>query len=266
MDIFGNSDDEDDGPTETQQRVETVVDALRAEQIQLSEVVQRLDGSIEEHPVAARVLLQVALHNSNAVEGIVEGVIDRLAERELARPVAENLLVSTESLRTNGIDYPTVAEGSLDALEEALRRIETVRTGRSEEVLGGGASEIVLATELRGHADSVGGRKQLVTEATADAFEAVPRALAQQANMDPIDTLVEMRSKYGAGDTVGINTEEGEFRNGGELAIDEMELRTRLTDGVALAGIVALTQGTVTQLGTLTGHDPNLDGSDTVGN
>jgi len=258
MNIFGSSDDDENNePTETQHHVEEVADALQTGQIQHSEVVHRLDDSIDERLVAARVLVRAALNNSDPVEGIAEGVIDRLVERELARPLAENLLVSAKSLRTVGVEYVTIVEGTLNALEEAIRRIETVQTERPEEVFGGGASEIVLAAELRDHANSVESRQRLIFEATADAFGATAKALARQSNRDPIGTVVEMRSAQQAGDMVGINTIEGELQKAGKLGLDEMELRARLTDGVALAGIVTLTEGTVTQLGTLTGYDPN---------
>lgn len=274
MDIFGSGDDEDDeeypkpagqardteagggGPTEIEQRVETTVDDVRSGRLRHADVVGRLDGSTEDRLVAARALVRAALHDPGAVGDVADGVIDRLAERELSRSVAESLLRSAEDLRTNGLDYATVAEGSLDALEEAHRRFESVRTGRPYEALGGGASEVVLAAELREYAGSVQGRRQLVVEATADAFEAVPKELARHAGLDPIDALVEMRTGHEMGDAVGVGTASGEVLDARELAVDEREVQARLTDGVALAGIVALTQGTVTQLGTLTGRDP----------
>jgi thermosome len=66
-------------------------------------------------------------------------------------------------------------------------------------LVGGGATEIELAKQLKVSAKSVV-REQLVVEAYANALEIVPKALAENAGLHPIDVLVELRSK---------NTEEG---------------------------------------------------------
>src|SRR5439155_19631406 len=62
-------------------------------------------------------------------------------------------------------------------------------------VPGGGAPEAELAKRLREYAVKVGGREQLAIEAFAEAMEAVPTTLAENAGLDPIDILVELRSK-----------------------------------------------------------------------
>ncbi|HYY90580.1 MAG TPA: TCP-1/cpn60 chaperonin family protein, partial [Candidatus Dormibacteraeota bacterium] len=63
-------------------------------------------------------------------------------------------------------------------------------------VAGGGAPEAELAKRLRDYAVKVGGREQLAIEAFAEAMEAVPITLAENAGLDPIDILVELRSKH----------------------------------------------------------------------
>jgi chaperonin GroEL (HSP60 family) len=63
-------------------------------------------------------------------------------------------------------------------------------------VAGGGAPEAELAKRLREYAVKVGGREQLAIEAFAEALEAVPITLAENAGFDPIDILVELRSKH----------------------------------------------------------------------
>ncbi len=65
-------------------------------------------------------------------------------------------------------------------------------------VPGGGAVEIEVAKELRKYATKVGGREQLAVEAFADAVEVIPRTLAENAGLQPIDILVELRSKHDA--------------------------------------------------------------------
>jgi len=242
--------------TELQQRVETVVNDVQAGKLQHADLVERLEGSTDDRLVAAQALVKTARHDPNALTEVADGAIDRLAERELARPIAEDLLQSAEDLRANGLDYATVAEGSLEALNEALHRIESGQIGRDPKDCTGGAGEVALAAELREHADTIEGRQQLVVEATADAFEAVPRELARRAGLDPIDALVEMRSEHQLGNTVGIGTLHGESRDGQGPTTDKRDVKIRLTDGVALAGVVALSKGTATQLETLTGYEP----------
>ena len=57
---------------------------------------------------------------------------------------------------------------------------------------GGGATQIALARGLRRYGESIPGREQLAVEAFADALEIIPRVLAENAGMDPIDTLLNV--------------------------------------------------------------------------
>ncbi len=64
---------------------------------------------------------------------------------------------------------------------------------------GGGASEMEVARELRKYAETFKGREQLAIVAFAEALEVVPRALAENAGLDPIDMLVELRAEHDKG-------------------------------------------------------------------
>ena len=63
-------------------------------------------------------------------------------------------------------------------------------------VAGGGAPEAETAKQLRDYALRVGGREQLAIEAYAEALEAIPLTIAVNSGLDPIDILVELRSKH----------------------------------------------------------------------
>ncbi|MCS7122803.1 MAG: TCP-1/cpn60 chaperonin family protein [Candidatus Micrarchaeota archaeon] len=78
-------------------------------------------------------------------------------------------------------------------------------------VVGGGATEVELAKRLREYAKSLGGREQLAVEAYAEALESIPSALAENAGMDPIDTIVELRAKHAEKNGIhyGVNVLEG---------------------------------------------------------
>jgi thermosome len=63
-------------------------------------------------------------------------------------------------------------------------------------VAGGGAPEAETAKQLRDYALEVGGREQLAIEAYAEALETIPLTIAENSGLDPIDILVELRSKH----------------------------------------------------------------------
>ena len=63
-------------------------------------------------------------------------------------------------------------------------------------VIGGGSVEMELSKELHAYAVQIGGREQLAIQAFADALESIPRALAENAGMDVIDTIVALRNKH----------------------------------------------------------------------
>ena len=90
-------------------------------------------------------------------------------------------------------------------------------------VAGGGAVEIEIAKELRKYATKVGGREQLAVEAFADAVEVIPRALAENAGLEPIDILVELRSKHDTaeGKNIGINVFTGKLQDSIENGVIE---------------------------------------------
>ncbi|WP_456474505.1 thermosome subunit beta [Candidatus Pyrohabitans sp.] len=92
--------------------------------------------------------------------------------------------------------------GSEHVVNEAERAIEdaigvvaaAMHVGKV--VAGAGAPEVEVALRLRDYAVTVGGREQLAIEAFADAVEVIPRALAENSGLDPIDVLVELRKAH----------------------------------------------------------------------
>jgi len=76
---------------------------------------------------------------------------------------------------------------------------------------GGGASEIELAKRLRAYARSIGGREQLAIEIYANALEIIPKTLVENAGYNPVDLIVELRSKHESeeGNSYGININTG---------------------------------------------------------
>ncbi|WP_424016801.1 thermosome subunit beta [Halorientalis pallida] len=107
--------------------------------------------------------------------------------------------------------------GISDALDVVAA---TVSDGRV--LAGGGAIEVELARRVRDYADSVEGREQLAVEAFADALELVPRVLAENAGLDPIDTLVDLRAAHDDGDSrAGLNVFTGDVEDTYEAGVVE---------------------------------------------
>ena len=79
-------------------------------------------------------------------------------------------------------------------------------------VAGAGSPEAEVASRLRKFSDKFSGREQLAIRAFAEAMEIVPRSLAENGGLDPIDTLVELRAKHENGDvTFGIDLTNGKI-------------------------------------------------------
>jgi archaeal chaperonin len=95
--------------------------------------------------------------------------------------------------------------GSQRVVDEAERSIHDALMvtkdvlEKPQIVAGGGAPEAYIANELRGWSSSIEGRAQLAVHKFADALDSIPLALAENAGMDPIDTMAELGSKQSKG-------------------------------------------------------------------
>jgi thermosome len=101
-------------------------------------------------------------------------------------------------------------EHVVNELERALRDALDVVTAALDEggvVPGAGASEIAIADYIRDESASIEGRKQLAVEAFADAVDVLPRTLAENTGMDPIDALVDLRAEHEENERAGIISE-----------------------------------------------------------
>jgi thermosome len=84
------------------------------------------------------------------------------------------------------------------SLNDAIRVVAITKEDGSY-LPGGGAIESELSMKLRNFANSVGGREQLAIEAFAKALEIIPRTLAENAGMDPINTLIKLKAEHEKG-------------------------------------------------------------------
>jgi len=75
---------------------------------------------------------------------------------------------------------------------------------------GGGSVLAALSRDLRNYAEGVGGREQMAIEAFAGALEVIPRTLAENAGLDPVNTIIDLRKAHAEGKRhYGVNVYEG---------------------------------------------------------
>jgi len=107
------------------------------------------------------------------------------------------------------------------SIHDALMVVKDV-VEKPSIVAGGGSPEAYLSTELNEWADSYDGREQLAMKQYAEALEAIPLTIAENAGMDPIDTIIALRANQSSGkQTMGINAKEGKIGNMFSLDIVE---------------------------------------------
>jgi thermosome len=104
-------------------------------------------------------------------------------------------------------------EHVIDEIDRSLNDAISVVSVAFEDgklVTGGGSTASELALKLRDYAASVGGREQIAIDAFASAMEVIPTALSENAGLDPIDVLIEMRQAHKSGKKyAGINVFTG---------------------------------------------------------
>ncbi len=153
---------------------------------------------------------------ASVVSDLDSASADDLGKGDVSRDEGDELFY-VEGENSHGVTL--LLRGSTDHVVDELERgvtdaldvvAQTVSDGRV--VAGGGAIEVEVASRLRDFADSVSGREQLAVEAFADSLELVPRVLAENAGLDSIDTLVDLRSAHENGDErAGLNVHSGDI-------------------------------------------------------
>ena len=87
---------------------------------------------------------------------------------------------------------------------------------------GGGSPEMEIARTLRGYAGSLPGREQLAVQSFAEAVESVPLTLGENAGLDPIDILTELRARHEKGEKwAGVDVFAGKIEDMWKLGVYE---------------------------------------------
>ena len=160
---------------------------------------------------------------AKATGGKIVTKLDELAKDDLgyAKIVFEKKIGDDSMTFVTGCKNPKAVsilirggtEHVVDEVERSLEDSTSVVAVAIEDgkvVTGGGSSATEIALGLRDQASSVGGREQIAIEAFADAMECVPRTLSENAGLDPIDMLIELRKEHKKGNkNAGVNVFTG---------------------------------------------------------
>jgi thermosome len=89
-------------------------------------------------------------------------------------------------------------------------------------VAGGGAPELEVSRMLKKYAETLPGREQLAVKAFAEALEAVPITLTENAGLDPIDVISDLRARHEKGETwAGIEVNSGKAQDMAKAGVYE---------------------------------------------
>ena len=133
----------------------------------------------------------------------------------------------------------------VDELERAIKDglgdvASAVRSGKI--VAGGGAVEMELSRRLRAFAKTIGGREQLAVEEFANSLESIPEALAENAGLDPIDILTELKRRHEENlQNHGLNLFKNEIEDTFEAGIVEpLKVKTQAINSASEVAMMIL--------------------------
>ena len=160
---------------------------------------------------------------AKATGGRITSSIDDISEKDLgaANLVQQKKVESDKWVFIEGCKNPQsvtllIRGGSQRVVDEVDRSIHDALMvvkdviEKPEIVAGGGAPEAVLASFLKDWSERFEGRQQLAINKFAEALEVIPLTIAENAGMDPIDTMVQLRARQSEGKKwSGIDAKEG---------------------------------------------------------
>jgi thermosome len=173
------------------------------------------------------------LGKAGLVEEMKIGDEEMTFVRECKNPKAVTILVK------GGTEH--VIDEVKRAMDDAIGDVvAALKNGKV--VAGAAATEVELAKELRRYADSLSGREQLAVRSFADSVEIIPRTLAENAGLDPIDVLTELKSAHDKSKKwAGINVFSGRvmdaWQNG---VIEPLKIKTQAISSASEVAIMIL--------------------------
>ncbi|MBS3076035.1 TCP-1/cpn60 chaperonin family protein [Candidatus Pacearchaeota archaeon] len=179
---------------------------------------------------------------SKATGGKILTNLNELSENQLGKAeIVEEIKQGEEAMTyIKGCENPKsitilIHGGSEHVIDEVERAIkdglgDVAAVLKDKRIVAGaGAIEIELSKKIREFSNSLSGREQLAVQEFADALEFIPSTLAENAGLDPIDILTELKSKHDNGEKyAGINILNNKVENCIEAGIIEpMKIKTQ---------------------------------------
>jgi len=203
-------------------------------------ICQKSIDDMAQHFLARKGVLAVKSAKKSDVEKLAKATGGKVATN--LNDISENDLGFAEIVeqRKIGDDKMTFVEGCLNPrsvailirggteriVDEAERSVHdalcVIRDVVQEPkiLVGGGAPEIEVARTLRNYAESLAGREQLAVQRFAEAIEIVPLTLGENAGLDPIDILSDLRARHEKGEKwAGVDVFEGKVKDMEKLEV-----------------------------------------------
>ena len=172
---------------------------------------------------------------SRATGAKIVSNLDDLNEKDLGKAgtVEERKIGEDEMIFITECENPksvtVLVRGGTEHIVDEAKRAMTDAIGDvaaalkvGKVVAGAGAPETELAKELRKYSESLSGREQLAVKAFAHAMEIIPKTLAENAGLDPIDILTEIKSKHEQGQKwAGVDAFTGKIIDSWEFGVIE---------------------------------------------
>ncbi|MCD4809272.1 MAG: TCP-1/cpn60 chaperonin family protein [Methanosarcinales archaeon] len=192
---------------------------------------------------------------SRASGGAVVTNIDEISESDLGHAgIAEEKKTGGDSmLFITGCKNPKAVsivirggtEHVVDSLERALEdalRVVGVVIEDEKLVAGGGSPEVELSLRLNEYAATLKGREQLAVNKFANAIEVIPRTLAENAGLDPIDMMVELKSQHEKGNkNAGLDVYTGDVIDMMEKGVVEpLRVKTQAINSATESAVMIL--------------------------
>jgi thermosome len=160
---------------------------------------------------------------SKATGGNVVTNLDDLSEADLghAARVEERKIGESDMTFVTGCpeakSVSVLLRGGTEHVVDEIRRafddavgVVAVAWEDGAVLTGGGSVLASISRDLRTYAEGIGGREQMAIEAFATAMEIIPRTLAENAGLDPVTTIIELRKAHADGQRhAGINVYDG---------------------------------------------------------
>jgi thermosome len=192
---------------------------------------------------------------ARATGGKIVSNLNELSDGELGKAqVVEEVKHGDEAMTyVSGCENPKAlsilihggSEHVIDEMERALKDglgdVDAVIKGK-KIVAGAGAIEVELSKRLREFATSLSGREQLAVQEFANALEFIPLTLAENAGLDPIDVLTELKSRHDSGEKfAGINIFNNKIEDALQVGIIEpLKVKTQAIGSATEVAIMIL--------------------------